>query len=50
MVNDNKVSIFVKLNLSKTYYSTEEYFALKDMYEKIVDAKNSYIEIEKSNP
>ncbi|MFY0631655.1 MAG: hypothetical protein JXR05_14865 [Flavobacteriaceae bacterium] len=44
----NKISILSQLNIPKPQYSSDEYFSLKELYNKIIKAENSYIELEKT--
>lgn len=43
----NIINIYSRVNISKSYYTSEEYFALKEFFNQIVIAENSYITIEK---
>lgn len=44
---DNIVNIYTRININKSRYTPEEYFALKEFFNQIVIAENSYITIEK---
>jgi hypothetical protein len=43
----NTITISVRLNILKTYYSVEEYYALKEFYKQIIIAESSYLILEK---
>lgn len=45
--NGNIINIYSRLNIKKSNFSSEEYFALKEFFNQIVIAENSYITIEK---
>lgn len=42
----NKVNIFMRYMFNKRVYSSEEYQSLKEFFNKLIQAQNSYIEIE----
>ncbi|MGJ8743180.1 hypothetical protein [Polaribacter sp.] len=44
---ENRLIVFVRLNLYKSIFSADEYFALKEFYKQIILSENSYITIEK---
>lgn len=46
-LSGNKITILVKLDISKSLFSSQEYYYLKELYYKIVNAESSYIELEK---
>ena len=46
-VKDNTIKLFVRFSINKRYYSSEDYFALKEFFKQIIIAQNSDIIIEK---
>lgn len=46
-LKENIVNIYSRLNLTRSYFTSEEYFALKEFFKQIVIAENSYLTIEK---
>ncbi|MFD2568702.1 hypothetical protein [Pseudotenacibaculum haliotis] len=42
---ENKVNIFMRYMFNKRVYSSEEYQSLKEFFNKLIQAQNSYIEI-----
>ncbi|WP_439127335.1 hypothetical protein, partial [Polaribacter sp.] len=46
---ENVISLFVRFNLTKRKYSSEEYFALKEFFKQIIIAENTYIVLKKKN-
>ena len=44
---ENIINLYTRINLNKSIYTSEEYFALKEFFNQIVIAENSYITIEK---
>lgn len=44
---NNVISLYLKCTINKKGYSNEEYFYLKQFYNKLIDAQNSFIELEK---
>tara|TARA_R110002073_G_scaffold128999_6_gene275256 strand:+ start:16573 stop:18540 length:1968 start_codon:yes stop_codon:yes gene_type:complete len=47
---NNKINIYIKFNLKKEFYTAEEYFYLKKLYEDIIKTESSFIELKKTNP
>lgn len=47
VANDKFIRINVRLNISKSIFSNEEYFALKEFYKQIIIAENSQIILKK---
>lgn len=43
----NVLSLYVRLNILKKVYSTEEYYALKEFYKQIIISENQYLVLEK---
>ena len=43
----NIINIYSRMDIMKSYFNSEEYFALKEFFKQIVIAENSYITIEK---
>lgn len=43
----NKINLFIKFHIQKDLFSTEEYFYLKEFYNKIIQTEASYIELKK---
>lgn len=48
-VNDSSISIYVRFNVNKKIFFAKEYFALKEFYNKIIQAEKSYIILEKKS-
>lgn len=46
---DNQVNVFAEISINKKLYSTEEYYYLKQFYNKIIKSQDVYIEFEKEN-
>jgi len=46
-VQGNTVNVYVKITINKEAFYKEEYLYLKEFYNKIVQAENSFIELEK---
>lgn len=44
---DNVISIYSRILISKSSFTSDEYFSLKELYKEIVKTENSYITIEK---
>lgn len=44
---DNIVNIYSRININRSRFTSNEYFALKEFFNQIVIAENSYITIEK---
>ncbi|APZ47178.1 hypothetical protein BW723_13180 [Polaribacter reichenbachii] len=44
---ENIINLYTRINLNKSIYTSEEYFALKEFFNQIVIAENSYITLEK---
>lgn len=44
---DNEIKLYIKFYLAKELFSSEEYYYLKKLYEEIIDAEQSTIEITK---
>lgn len=45
--SENGITIYLRLNINKRVFSSEEYFALKEFYKRIIDVEKSYIILEK---
>lgn len=45
--SDGKIKIFARFNINKKIFSPEEYFYLKEFYNKIIETEGSHIEFEK---
>jgi hypothetical protein len=45
--NNEQVRVFIRFNINKKIFSPEEYFYLKEFYNKIIEAESSFIELEK---
>jgi hypothetical protein len=45
--NENSISIYIRFNITKTLFSVEEYYYLKTLYEKIIQAEDAVIELQK---
>ena len=43
----NKITLYVKFNINKQIYSSDDYFVLKEFFKQIVIAENSVIILEK---
>ena len=43
----NTITIYLRLNIIKSYYSSEEYYALKELYKQIIISESGYIILEK---
>lgn len=43
----NKINIYSRMNINRKTYSSEEYYALKEFFNQILIAENSYITLEK---
>lgn len=43
----NVINVYVRMNTNKKIYSASEYYALKEFFNQIIIAENSYITIEK---
>jgi hypothetical protein len=46
-VEKNKITLFVRLNINQQIYSSDDYFALKELFKQIVIAEKSVIILEK---
>jgi hypothetical protein len=44
---DNMINLYIRMNINKKTYSSEEYYALKEFFNQIVIAENSYITLKK---
>lgn len=45
--SNDKVKIFVRYNINKKIFTPEEYFSLKEFFNKIIKTEGSYVEFEK---
>jgi hypothetical protein len=43
---DNTINIYLQLNILKSYFLSEEYYALKEFYKQVITAENGYIVLE----
>ncbi len=46
---NNIINLYARIQIAKSSYSSEEYFALKEFYKQIIIAENAYIILEKNN-
>lgn len=44
---ENKITLYVRININKQIYSSDEYFVLKELFKQIVNAEKSVIILEK---
>jgi hypothetical protein len=44
---ENVISLYLKFTINKSIYTNNEYFYLKQFYQKLIDTQNTFIELEK---
>ena len=47
LTSGNIINVYSRMSIKKSFFSSEEYFALKEFFNQILIAENSYITIEK---
>ena len=46
-IKGNQVKIFTRLQIAKNVFTSEEYFYVKELFKKIIEAEKGMIKIEK---
>ncbi len=47
LASGNIINVYSRMSIHKSYFSSEEYFALKEFFKQIIIAENAYITLEK---